>query len=148
MPFQPGNTYENVYLIALDAAGYSTFVRFNPRDQAARVFDLLRERIITRLHTTATEHHCARADLWSWHGDGGILTIHDDDETPARDVALLTARDILALDLPHVRTELPRLGMSGELHLRLVVHKGTIRFAPNGRAGSLHSPYLNFAVHL
>lgn len=146
--FQQGNTYENVYLIVLDAAGYSTLVRFNPRDQAARVFDLLRERILTRLRTAATEHRCARAELWSWHGDGGILTIHDDDESAARDVALSTARDILALDLAHVRTELPRLGMTGELHLRLVVHKGPIRFSGNGHTGSLHSPELNFAAHL
>ena len=68
--FQQGSTYENVYLIVLDAAGYSSFVRFNPRDQAARVFDLLRSRILTRLSMVATQHRCARAELWSWHGDG------------------------------------------------------------------------------
>jgi class 3 adenylate cyclase len=147
-PFQPGYTYENVYLIVVDAAGYSSFVRFNPRDRAARAFDLLRERIAARLDTAAAELRCARAELWSWHGDGGIFTIHDDDESAARDVALTTAQDVLRLDVEHVRAELRRMGMTGQLRLRLVVHKGTIRFSANGRTGAIHSPEVNFAAHL
>jgi class 3 adenylate cyclase len=146
--FQPGYTYENVYLIVVDAAGYSSFVRFNPRDQAARAFDLLRERIAARLDTAAAELRCARAELWSWHGDGGIFTIHDDDESAARDVALTTAQDILRLDVEHVRAELRRIGMTGQLRIRLAVHKGTIRFSANGRTGAIHSPEINFAAHL
>ena len=147
-PFQAGYTYENVYLIVVDAAGYSSFVRFNPRDQAARAFDLLRDRIVARIRTAAAEFRCARAELWSWHGDGGIFTIHDDDESAARDVALTTAHDVLRLDVEHVRAELRRIGMTGQLRLRLVVHKGTLRFSTNGRTGAIHSPEINFAAHL
>ena len=146
--FRPGHTYENVYLVVVDAAGYSTFVRFNPRDQAARAFDLLRERIVARLDTAAAEHRCARTDLWSWQGDGGIFTVHDDDESAARDVALSTVGDVLRLDVPQVRAELTRIGMLGQLRLRLAVHKGTIRFSADGRTGAVHSPEVNFAAHL
>lgn len=41
--FLPGISYDNAYLIFVDAAGYSTIVLTNPRDQATRAFDMLRE---------------------------------------------------------------------------------------------------------
>lgn len=143
--FIRGRTYENLYLLVLDAAGYSTIVRHNPRDHAARAFDLLRSRVLARLSAVSTQFHCTRTQLWSWRGDGGILAIHDDNESIARDTALVTARDILTLDLEQVRMELRRLDLRGQLHLRLAVHKGPIRYSPNG---NIHSPTLNFAAHL
>jgi class 3 adenylate cyclase len=143
--FLPGRIYENVYLIVADASGYSTVVRHNPRDQAARAFDLLRERIVARAGTVSAQFRCARTQLWSWRGDGGILAIHDDDESIARDVALTTVRDILRLDLDHVRAESRRMGLDGEIRLRIAVHKSTIRYTGDAQ---IHSPDLNFAAHL
>jgi hypothetical protein len=143
-----GQTYENVYLIVVDASGYSTTVQHNPRDQAARVFDLLRERILARVSTASAAFRCARAELWSWRGDGGILAIHDDDESVARDVTLTAAHDILLLDLDQVRVEMRRMDLRGELRLRLAVHKAAIRLPADGRTGMIHSPELNFAKHL
>ncbi|HEV2781028.1 MAG TPA: hypothetical protein VGX25_16720 [Actinophytocola sp.] len=141
-------TYENVYLIVVDASGYSTIVRHNPRDQAARAFDLLRSRILARAGAVSAGLRCTRTQLWSWRGDGGILAIHDDRESVARDVALTTARDILQLDVAQVRAELSRMDLRGQLRLRLAVHKATIRFPANGDTGAIHSPDLNFAAHL
>ena len=146
--FRPGHTYENVYLIVVDASGYSSIVRRNPLDRAAHAFDQLRERAVTRMRKVSGKHRCARAELWSWRGDGGILAIHDDNESVARDVALTVARDLLRVDLNHVRDGLRRTELKGELRLRIAVHKGTIRHAANGETGAIHSPVINLAAHL
>jgi hypothetical protein len=42
--FRPGETYDNVYLVVIDASGYSSIVRSNPHDRVAYAFDELRER--------------------------------------------------------------------------------------------------------
>ena len=144
--FRPGETYENVYLIVVDASGYSSIVRRNPLDRAAHAFDQLRERAVARVHRTAAKQRCARAALWSWRGDGGMLAVHDENESVARDVALTAARDILRVDLRQVRESLRRTELRGELRLRVAVHKGTIRYTP--QTGIIHSPVLNLAAHL
>ncbi len=146
--FRPGHTYENVYLIVIDASGYSSIVRHNPLDRAAHAFDQLRDRAVARVRRTAGKLRCARAELWSWRGDGGILAVHDDNESVARDVALGAARDILRVDLRQVRDGLRRTELKGELRLRVAVHKGTIRHAADGRTGAIHSPVINLAAHL
>lgn len=148
MAFRPGHTYDNVYLLVVDASGYSSVVRDNPLDRAAYAFDLLRERTVARVDGLASEFGCARADLWSWRGDGGILAIHDESESVARDVALTAARDLLRVDLPAVRAALADTELRGELRLRVAVHKGTIRHAEDGRTGTIHSPVINLAAHL
>lgn len=146
--FLPGRTYDNVYLIVLDASGYSSIVRRNPLDRAAHAFDELRERAVTRVGKVAGKARCARAELWSWRGDGGILAVHDENESVARDVALTAARDVLRIDLPRVRDSLRRTELKGELRLRVAVHKGTIRYGVNGGPGAIHSPVINLAAHL
>lgn len=148
MAFSPGHTYDNVYLLVVDASGYSSIVRHNPLDRAAHAFDLLRVRTVARVEETAAAHGCARAGLWSWRGDGGILAVHDESESVARDVALTAAREVLLVDLPAVREELSHTELSGELRLRVAVHKGTIRYAEDGQTGAIHSPVINLAAHL
>ncbi|MGH3757040.1 hypothetical protein [Actinophytocola sp.] len=146
--FQPGYTYDNVYLIVVDASGYSSIVRHNPLDRAAHAFDLLRERAVARVRKAAAQRCCTRAELWSWRGDGGIFAVHDENESVARDVALTAACDILLVDLRQVRAGLDRTELKGELRLRVAVHKGTIRNADDGRTGAIHSPVINLAAHL
>jgi class 3 adenylate cyclase len=146
--FTPGDTYENVYFIVADATGYSSIVLSNPRDRAAHAFDLLRERVVTRVQKLSAELDCARIGLWSWRGDGGLIAIHDDDESTTRDVALRAALDILLVDLREVREQLSSTELNGELRLRIAVHKGTIPYSPNGDNGSIHSPEVNFVAHL
>ncbi|MFH8371259.1 hypothetical protein [Streptomyces sp. NPDC018031] len=146
--FQSDRTYDHVYLLFIDTAGYSSIVLANPRDRAARAFDLLRDRIGARVDQLAATHRCARGELWSWRGDGGFFALHDDHESVARDVALEAARAVLTLDLRHLRDEFARAGVAGDLHLRIAVHKGTIRHTGPGRTGAIHSPDINLAAHL
>jgi class 3 adenylate cyclase len=146
--FHAGHTYDNVYLIVVDASGYSSIVRHNPLDRAAHAFDQLRDRAVGRVHKAAGKLRCARAELWSWRGDGGILAVHDENESVARDVVLTAARDILRLELRQVRDGLRRTELNGELRLRVAVHKGTIRYAADGQSGAIHSPVINLAAHL
>lgn len=146
--FLAGHTYDNVYLIVVDASGYSSIVRHNPLDRAAHAFDQLRERSVGRVLKVAGKLRCARAELWSWRGDGGILAVHDENESVARDVALTAARDILQVELRRVRDGLRRTELKGELRLRVAVHKGTIRYSADGRSGAIHSPVINLAAHL
>jgi len=146
--FSPGHTYDNVYLIVVDASGYSSIVRHNPLDRVVHAFDELRERAVARIGKVAGEARCARAELWSWRGDGGILAVHDENESVARDVALTAARDVLRVDLRGLRDALRRTELRGELRLRVAVHKGTIRNAADGGTGAIHSPVINLAAHL
>jgi class 3 adenylate cyclase len=146
--FRDSLTYENVYFLFVDAAGYSTIVRSNPRDQAASAFDLVRERFLWRLMKISDAHRCMRTELWSWLGDGGLCAIHDDNESVARDVALETGLSLLSLDLRHLQEEFPQLGLRGDLHVRLSIHKGTIRFLGEDRTGHIHSPDISFGAHL
>lgn len=146
--FLADRTYDQVYLVFVDTSGYSTIVLSNPRDRAAYAFDLLRERIRSRITQLAARHRCARSDVWSWRGDGGFFAIHDDSESVARDVALEAARTFLTLDLRHLRDEFAQAGVEGELHLRMAVHKGTIQHTGEGRTGTIHSPDINLAAHL
>ncbi|MFC9220069.1 aromatic ring-opening dioxygenase LigA [Streptomyces hygroscopicus] len=147
-PFQPDRTYDQVYLLFVDTAGYSTIVRSNPRDRAAHAFDLLRERMRARIGQLAARHRCARSEVWSWRGDGGFFAVHDESESVARDVVLEAARAFLTLDLRHLRDEFAQAGVAGELHVRMAVHKGAIRHTGEGRTGTIHSPDINLAAHL
>ncbi|MBE1498088.1 class 3 adenylate cyclase [Amycolatopsis lexingtonensis] len=145
--FKADVTYDDVYVLFLDASGYSSIVQRNPRDRAAHAFDLLRVRLIARIEKVARDLGCARAELWSWRGDGGFFILHDDNESVTRDVTLSAGRAILTEDVPQLREELAKAEFAGELRLRLAVHKGPIRL-PADRLASIHSPHINFAAHL
>jgi class 3 adenylate cyclase len=146
--FVAGTTYDNVYFLFVDAAGYSSIVSHNPRDRAAHAFDLLRKRVVARVNKLAVEHRCARTSLWSWRGDGGFLVIHDENESIARDVALEAGTSILALDLPHLQEELRPTDLRGELHIRVAIHKGPVQYSVENDTGAIHSSDINFAAHL
>jgi len=146
--FRSNRTYENVFLIFVDAAGHSAIVAANPRDRAARAFDLLHQRLTGRLRTIAERHRCARAQLWRWAGDGGFLVVHDDNESVARDVVLEYVKSILDLDLHHLRDEFAQLDIAGELRIRVAVHRGVIHYLGEGLEGSIYSTDINFVAHL
>lgn len=148
LDFRGGLTYEDVYLLVVDTSGYSSIVGSNPRDHTTQVFDLLQKHVWNRIEKLCATFECTHAQLWSWRGDGGLIAIYDNNESTARDVALTAARDILQEDLKLVRQELKRVGLTGEVHLRIAVHKGTIRYPGDERSGSIHSPEINFVAHL
>ncbi len=146
--FQVNRTYDNVFLIFVDAAGHSNVVAHNPRDQAGQAFDLLHRKVTERLATIAEQRRVGYARPWRWAGDGGFLIVHDDEESIARDVTLEFVHRLLTLDLPHLRDEFARLGIEGSLRLRVAVHKGSIRYRGEGNEGTIYSPDINFVAHL
>ena len=143
-----GNSYENVYLIFADAAGHSDIVASNPRDRAARAFDLLEDRVLDRVRTVQHEHRCGYARPWHWHGDGGLIVIHDDDESVGLETTLSLAEKLVSLVLKHLQDEFQLMQVDGQLHLRVAVHKGTITYRGSDAHGSIRSPDINFAAHL
>lgn len=139
---------DDVFLVFVDAAAHSTIVSANPRDRAGQAFDLLQERVTGRLRTIVDRHRCTCAQLWRWAGDGGFLAIHDEHESVARDIVFQYARSLVDLDLRHLRDELVQLGIAGELHIRIAVHRGVIRHRGDGLEGLVYSPDLNYGAHL
>lgn len=146
--FQANQTYDKVFILFVDAADHSTVVRENPADLVYRAMDLLHQRMVNRLSSVAERNRCTRAQLWRWAGDGGLLVVHDDNESLARDTALDFVRKVLEMDLPHLRDEFADLGIRGDLHIRIGVHRGTIRYRGAGLEGSIYSADINFAAHL
>jgi class 3 adenylate cyclase len=146
--FETGRAYKHTYFMFLDAAGYSTVIAANPLDRAGDGFNLFRERAVNRVQRVARIHRCERAQLWQWRGDGGFFVIHDDNESVARDVAIGSAETFLRLDMNHLRDEFRQLGVAGELHVRLAIHRGVFHYLGDHHAQSVHSADVNFAAHL
>ena len=146
--FLKGQVYENVYLVFVDASGHSNVVRSNPRDVSAQAFDLLYERIAGRLQRVVTKKRCEIAVVWSWLGDGGMIAIHDNSENLSLATTLEFVQDVLKLDLPNLKSEFENENINGELHIRIAVHKGAIKYTDDGQQGFIHSSDINWGAHL
>lgn len=148
MELEEGAAYENAYFAFIDASGHSTVVRANPRDRASEAFDLLESKVRARFGQAKRHSRCDYVEAWGWQGDGGLFILWDPDESKTNATALEAARALVELDLVHARDEFRSLGIKGELHLRVSVHRGTLSYQGHDRRGSIHSPDLNFAAHL
>lgn len=146
--FSKNQIYENVYLIFIDASGHSNVVRSNPGDVSSQAFDLLFDKISNRLHRVVARNRCQIAVIWSWLGDGGMIAIHDTSEKTSVATALTLTEDILKLDLPALQSEFKNEKINGELHIRIAVHKGTIKYTEDGQQGFIHSSDINWGAHL
>lgn len=146
--FSKGQVYENVYLIFMDASGHSNVVRSNPRDVSAQAFDLLYEKISGRLQRVVKKNRCEIAVVWSWLGDGGMIAIHDHSENNALSTTFDFVQDVLKLDLPNLKSEFANENINGELHIRIAVHKGSIKYTDDGQQGFIHSSDINWGAHL
>lgn len=146
--FLKGQVYENVYLVFVDASGHSNVVRSNPRDVSAQAFDLLYEKVAGRLQRVVTKNRCEIAVVWSWLGDGGMIAIHDNSENKSLTTTFEFVQDVLKLDLPNLKSEFENENINGELHIRIAVHKGTIKYTDDGQQGFIHSSDINWGAHL
>ena len=146
--FLENQTYDNVYLVFLDAAGHSNVVKNNPQNISVQAFDLLFERIQGRLQRVTKKHQCGIGVIWSWLGDGGLIAFHDDQENIALKTVIEFAENVLNLDLPAIQSEFKNDRINGELHMRIAVHKGTIKFTNEGQEGFIHSSNINWGAHL
>lgn len=147
-PFLKGIVYDNVYLVFVDASGHSNVVQSNPKDIASHAFDMLFKKVDDRLNQVVTKHRCETALVWSWLGDGGLVAIYDKSERISLTTTLEFVQSILKLDLPALKSEFENENISGELHIRIAVHKGTIKYTDDGRQGFIHSSDINWGAHL
>lgn len=148
--FEKNKVYENVYLVFVDAAGHSSIVKNNPKDMASQAFDLLYDKIASRLQhvTTRNGFKCETAVIWSWLGDGGLIAIHDSSEQVALKTTMEFIFGILKLDLKMLQSEFRNDDILGDLHIRIAAHKGTISYTDEGQQGFIHSSDINWGAHL
>jgi len=146
--FEKNRVYDNVYLVFIDASGHSNVVKKNPRNVAEQAFDLLYENIHNRLKRVVNKNKCEIAVVWSWLGDGGLIALHDSSENRSLKTTLEFVQDILKLDLPHLQAEFKNESINGELHIRIAVHKGAIKYTEDGQQGFIHSSDINWGAHL
>jgi hypothetical protein len=148
VPFEKNHVYENVYLVFIDASGHSNVVKNNPKDMSEKSFNLLFEKIDSRLKDVADEKSCDTAIVWSWLGDGGMIAIHDGEERTSCTTTIEFMKSIVELDLPTLQTELAKKRIKGELHIRIAAHKGTIKYTDEAQQGFIHSSDINWTAHL
>lgn len=146
--FSKNQVYENVYFIFVDASGHSNVVRRNPKDVSTQAFDLLFDKISNRLNRVVLKNKCEIAVVWSWLGDGGMIAMYDTSEKTVVTTSLKLVQDILKLDLPSLQSEFINEGINGELHIRIALHKGTIKYTDEGQQGFIHSTDINWGAHL
>lgn len=146
--FVKDNVYDNVFLVFIDASGHSNVVKNNPKDISTQAFDLLYEKINGRLQRVVNKKRCKIGVVWSWLGDGGLIALYDDSENISLMTTLEFVQDILKLDLPNTQSEFENENINGELHIRIAVHKGTIKYTDDGQQGFIHSSDINWGAHL
>lgn len=146
--FSKNQVYENVYFIFIDASGHSNVVRRNPKDVSTQAFDLLFDKISNRLNRVTVKNRCEIAIIWSWLGDGGMVAMYDSSERTVVAASLKLVQDILILDLPSLQSEFISEEINGELHIRIALHKGTIKYSDEGQQGFIHSADINWGAHL
>lgn len=146
--FVKGKVYDNVFLVFIDASGHSNVVKNNPKDVSAQAFDLLYEKINNRLQRVVNKKRCEIGVVWSWLGDGGLIAIYDNSESTSLITVLEFAQDVLKLDLPNIQSEFENENINGELHIRIAVHKGIIKYTDDGQQGFIHSSDINWGAHL
>ena len=146
--FVKNQIYNNVYWVFIDASGHSNVVRSNPQNISEQAFDLLFEKIRGRLQRVVSRQNCEIGVVWSWLGDGGLIAIYDEREELALNTTIDFAQDILKLDLPSTQREFENDRINGELHIRIAIHKGSIKYTDEGQEGFIHSSDINWGAHL
>ncbi|MEJ3742908.1 BTAD domain-containing putative transcriptional regulator [Actinomycetes bacterium KLBMP 9797] len=142
---RPNQAYDAAFLISVEILSDSSLVANN---LVFRAMGLLYERLADRLLRLAERHRCRSAQAWRWTGDSGLLVVHDGAESVACSTAVEYVRSVLELDLAQLRVELAEVGIRGDLHLRMGVHRGSVRYRGEGPGGAIFSPDISFATHL
>ena len=106
------------------------------------------DKISNRLNRVVLNNKCEIAVIWSWLGDGGMIAMYDSSEKTVVTSSIKLVQDILKLDLPSLQSEFANDGINGELHIRIALHKGTIKYTDEGQQGFIHSTDINWGAHL
>ena len=145
--FEQGRDYNNVYFMRVDAKSHSRIVENNDADKVDQAFDRFEEVAYRAVDEAEKNNRCQYAEFWGWQGDGGLCIFYDDQESRAR-LTALSAGDVILQEVPHLNDTLQRVGVNGEIHVRVAVHRGNFRYKSDQRRGSIHSRELNFCCHL
>lgn len=146
--FQNGSSYKDVYFIKVDASGHSNIVRNNPSDRVDKLFDLVEKHVYSSVEDYRNSEGCEYAGFWGWQGDGGLCVIYDRQESTSIKTAIRAAIKITGPNLESLRVHLRDLGLKGNLHLRVAIHKGHFTYKGDDKLGSIHSKDINFVAHL
>ncbi len=146
-PFKAGQDYSDVYFLVVDTKGHSDIVAMNDADKVVRAFDELETTVFGAVDRKRGIKKCKVAQFWGWQGDGGLCIIFDEDASRARETAISAATEILA-EIPNLNDRIRRMDVTGEFHLRIALHKGSLRYRGDEKRGSVHSKDLNLASHL
>jgi hypothetical protein len=142
---EPGRDYNNVYFMVIDAKEHSKIVKYNPADKVDKAMDEFENIVFKAVNDIKAKTRCAVAMAWGWQGDGGLFVFYDEQESRARETALESAKEILA-EVKPLNDRLSRFEITGEIHIRLAIHKGNIRYRE--KPGSIHSKDLNLISHV
>lgn len=144
--FKKGQDYKDVYFMMVDAKGHSKVVNENDSDKVDQAFDEFEETVYKAVNQKQRETRCQVAEFWGWQGDGGLCVFYDADESKTRETAINSAKEILAM-IPSLNDKLRRMDITGEIHVRIALHKGNIKYKGLFHHGSIHSRDLNLVAH-
>lgn len=144
--FEIDHDYKDVYFMMVDAKGHSKIIIENDADKADQAFDKFEEMVYEAVNSKKRKTRCQVAGFWGWQGDGGLCVFYDKDESKARETAICSAEEILA-EISPLNERLQRLEVTGQIHVRIALHKGNIRYKGSFKHGSIHSRDLNLVSH-
>lgn len=143
--FEEGRDYKDVYFMVVDTKEHSKIVQYNDSDKVDMAFDEFENVVFSSVNKKAEQKRCAIAESWGWQGDGGLFIFFDQKESFARETAILSAKEILE-QIQWLNETLRRNEVSGEIHVRIALHKGSLRYKQ--ARGSIHSRELNLTSHV
>jgi hypothetical protein len=146
-PFEADRDYVDVYFLVVDTKSHSDIVAANDADQVVRAFDELEKMVFTSVERERDKKKSQVAQFWGWQGDGGLCIIYDKEASRARETAIAAGKEILA-EIPGLNDRIKRMEVTGEFHLRMALHKGSLRYRGDEKRGSVHSKDLNLTSHL
>lgn len=143
--FEEDRDYKDVYFMIVDTKEHSKIVQYNDSDKVDMAFDEFENVVFGSVHKKAEQKRCAIAESWGWQGDGGLFIFFDQKESFARETAISSAKEILE-QISGLNDNLRRSEVSGEIHVRIALHKGSLRYKQ--ARGSIHSRELNLTSHV
>lgn len=146
--FETGRSYNNVYFLKIDASGHSNVVLNNPSDIADKIFGLFEESVYSTIEENKKWNQCEYAGFWGWQGDGGLCVFYDSRESVSSKTAISSSLNLIDFKLAWLQEKLKELGVNGEFHIRISIHKGSFLYKGDEKRGSIHSKELNFVSHL
>lgn len=100
------------------------------------------------INSMKERNKCDIVQFWGWKGDGGLCIFYDVKDHISLTTCINSAFEILEIDLKHLNEKWGSIDIKGELHLKIAIHKGGLRYKGPDNTGSIHSKELNWVSHL